>query len=90
MVGTFGKDKFEVWVTFSFAVLNEHRICFYEATSRYVDNTLVEKYIEDNYPIKYDGGSRRAMTNATNFHNVFSVCKRRNKHRKSKSTDKFA
>lgn len=60
-------------VSFIFNILNGKRICFYDVISRYSDSIMVEEWIEENYPIKYDQGSRRAMTNAQNFHLVQSV-----------------
>ena len=45
----------------------------YEATSRYVDHTLVKNYIKENYPVKYDNNTRLAMTDAMNFHLVVEV-----------------
>lgn len=68
-IGYIGKGKSRpVCVSFSFALLDGKRVCFYDATSRYVDHTMVEEFIE-RYPVKWDG-TRRAMTDAMNFHLV--------------------
>lgn len=63
-----------VTVCFFFAKIFGKRICFYEATSRYVDHTMIEEWIEKNYPIAWNGTSR-AMTNAMNFHHAIHHCK---------------
>ena len=73
-VGSIGNDESKpVWVNFRFAEINGKRICMYEATSRYVDHTLVKNYIKENYPVKYDNNTRLAMTDAMNFHLVVEV-----------------
>lgn len=67
-IGYIDKKKTKpVVVSYAFAIVNGQRICFYEAVSRYVDHTMVEKHIEKNYPVRYDNGHRRAMSDAMNF-----------------------
>jgi hypothetical protein len=56
-----------VYVSLSFAKIGGKYICFYYGCSRGIDHEMIEKFIE-RYPVKWDGGTRRAMTNATNFH----------------------
>ena len=73
IVGNIGKGK-PVNVAFNFAKIRGKRICFYEAISRYVDHDMVEKWIEKNYPVKWDNGNRRAMTDAMNFHHAIDAC----------------
>ena len=60
-------------VCFTFNFIKEKRVCFYQAISRYVDHNMVENFIKKNYPVKYDNGSRVAMTNADNFHHVINA-----------------
>lgn len=72
-IGTVGKNK-QVWVSFMFVFINNHRVCFYETTSRYNDTEMVENWIKTNYPVKWDSDSRIAMTNADNFHHVLNHC----------------
>jgi hypothetical protein len=72
-------EKMPIWIAYSFAIIDGYRVCFYEATSRFVDHDLVEKHIE-KYDPKYDNGKRRAMTNATNFHHVASAIVERKKN----------
>ena len=74
MIGHIGKNK-PVFVSFSFAKIHGKIICFYEVTSRYADHTMVEEWIEKNYPVKWDNNTRRAMTDAMNFHLAIDCCK---------------
>lgn len=61
-------------VSFTFAKIFGKRICFYDVISRFSDSQMVENYLETNYPVKYDNGTRRAMTNSMNFHNARIAC----------------
>lgn len=70
-----GDKDLSIYVQFFFAKLNGHRVCFYEATSRYVDHTLVKEHITKNFPVKYDNGTRSAMTDAQNFHHAVNFCR---------------
>ena len=73
-IGHINKKKTKpVFVSFFFVEINGKRVCFYECTSRFVDHTMVENYILERYPVKYDGGTRRAMTDAMNFHNCVNA-----------------
>jgi len=63
-----------VTVCFSFCQINGKYVCFYYATSRGVDWDMVDKYIEKWYPVKYDKETRRAMTDAQNFHHCLGFC----------------
>lgn len=71
---TSNRKKLPVVVYFSCATINDKRICFYEAISRGVDWTMIEKFLLKNFPIKYDKGTRSAMETAGNFHNVYHFC----------------
>jgi hypothetical protein len=57
-----------VHVCFLFSYLYGYRICMYNATSRFVDHTMVEEYIKTNWPVKWDNGNRIAMCDANNMH----------------------
>jgi hypothetical protein len=75
-IGYIGKTKKRaVCVQFNFAMIHGKRVCFYNATSRFVDHDMVEEYIQENWPVKYDNGSRKAMCDADGFHNCIEVCK---------------
>jgi len=65
-----------VYVSFSFAKIEGKQICFYTSDSMVTDHQMVEDFIVTNFPVKYDSGSRRAMTNATNFHHCVGFCKK--------------
>ena len=72
-IGTLGRNK-PVCVVFTFAKIYGKRICFYEVTSRYADYKMVEDYLEKNYPVRWDNNTRRAMTDAMNFHLTIDAC----------------
>jgi len=71
-IGKIGRGK-PVFVSFSFYAIGGKYICFYNATSRFVDWTMVEDYIKKFAP-KYDNGHRTAMTDANNFHHCLHFC----------------
>lgn len=75
VVGNLGSKNKPVCVSFNFVKIYGKRICFYYVTSRFSDSEMVEKYLENNYPVKWDNDSRRAMTDAMNFHNAVDACK---------------
>lgn len=70
-----GDEDKPVCVSFGYNIIYGELVCFYNATSRYVDHTMVEEWIQDKWPKKY-GGNRRAMTDANNFHNCWQECHR--------------
>jgi hypothetical protein len=80
--GGFGKTigyigvgkKRPVTVHFSWYAIGDKYVCFYNPTSRFVDWTMVEKWITKHFPVKYDKGTRSAMTDANNFHNCYHFC----------------
>jgi len=75
-IGCIGGDiEKPVCVSFTFAKIYGKIICFYDVTSRYSDSVMVENWIEENYPVKWDNGSRKAMTDAINFHHAINCCK---------------
>lgn len=70
-----GGEKYPVNVSFSYARIGDSLVTFYSCDSRCCDWTMIENYLTENYPIKYDNGTRRAMVNSNNFHNCYSFCK---------------
>jgi len=68
-----GDATMPVTVSFTFGYIDGYRFCYYDATSRYVDRALVEEYIQSTYPRTYDNGTRIAMTDAMNFHHIYSA-----------------
>ena len=73
-IGEIGRGK-PVCLSFSFAKIYGKKICFYDVTSRYSDSKMVENFLVETHPVKWDNGTRRAMTNAMNFHHVISAAK---------------
>ena len=69
-----GRKHQPVNVSFSFARIHGQRVCFYYCCSRFSDSVMVENFLEKHYPVKYDGGTRRAMTDAANFHHAIHWC----------------
>ena len=75
-IGCIGEDiKKPVCVSFMFAKLYGKWVCFYYTSSRYNDSEMVDNWIIERYPIKWDNGTRSAMTNAMNFHHAVDCCK---------------
>ena len=65
-VGVIGKHQKDrvVWVAFTYALIEGQLVGFYEATSRYVDHDMVEKFVKKSHP------KAKTVTDATNFHLV--------------------
>jgi hypothetical protein len=72
-----GKETLPVVVTFMFAKWNGVQVCFYESDSRGCDWTMIEEFIENHFPVRYDNGTRTAMTNSDNFHHAIHFCQER-------------
>jgi len=71
IIGHINDDKeMPVCLCFSFNIIEGCRVCFYESTSRFSDRTMIEEWLKENYPVKWDRGTRTAMTNAMNFHHA--------------------
>jgi hypothetical protein len=66
--------NYPVIVSFTYARIGDTLVAFYDCNSRCCDWTMIEDYITKNYPVKYDNGSRRAMTNSSNFHHCYHFC----------------
>lgn len=69
-----GTKKMPVSIHVNCSTIGNKRVLFYEPTSVVVDYNMIENFLEKNFPIKYDNGTRRAMTNASNFHNCYHFC----------------
>ncbi len=67
-----------VCLTFHFAKIYGSRICFYDVVSRYNDTEMVRAWLEKNYPVTWDNGTRIAITNAMNFGSAIKRCKYEN------------
>lgn len=79
-VGYIGKQEKRraVCVSFHFAKVYGQRVCFFEATSRYVDHTMVREFINKHFPSKdnavYNGVNRICF--ASSFYHVLSNIKK--------------
>lgn len=61
-------DK-SVYVSFRFAIINGKKVCFYNATSRFVDHEMINKWLITRFQLTHDGYTRWNHSDATNFHN---------------------
>lgn len=61
--------KMPVTVSFSFAIINGKKICFYEATSRVVNHKMIEDWLIERFQLTHDNYCRWNHTDAMNFHN---------------------
>lgn len=73
LVGTFGKDKYEVYCDFAFFVVKGKRVCFYYPTSQYISWPLIEEFLEP-YFLRIDG--IRNKCDANNFHRCLDYLQR--------------
>lgn len=64
-----------ITVSFSFNFIYGQRVCFYYTSGRYNDSVMVEEFLKEKYPVKWDSGTRIAYTNAANFHHAVNHCK---------------
>jgi hypothetical protein len=71
--------KMPVHVSFSFAIINGKKICFYDCTSRMADHTMVEDWLISRFQLTNDGYERWNHTNSSNFHNCVSALDRLDK-----------
>jgi hypothetical protein len=60
--------RHDIAVQFWWAKLDGHRVLFYEPTSQVVDHRTIDAWLKTNCNPQWDGGSRRAHCDATNFH----------------------
>lgn len=77
-------QRLPVYVDLRFAQIDGIYVCFYYGCSRVVDWDMIEKFI-NRYPCKYDGGTRRAVCDANNFHQFLGAIdelKKNKKHEK--------
>lgn len=68
-----------VSVQFSFVMIDGIRLCFYNASSRYVDWNMVEEYIKLIW--KTRNKTEPTMVDASNFHNAVGAIRRINEAR---------
>lgn len=61
-----------VSVQINFAVIMGSLVCFYYGTSKIVDWTMIENYIDEIVTLKYDNNSRKSRCDSNNFHQCLS------------------
>jgi hypothetical protein len=67
-----GKIKSEtlpVYINFSFAIINGHKICFYTSNSLLVHHGYIESFLTTYFQRTHDDYSRWNHTDSANFHN---------------------
>jgi len=62
-------ERLPVAVSFSFAIINGKKVCFYYCCSRATDSEMVEKFLISRFQLTHDGYSRWNHVDAGNFHN---------------------
>ncbi len=62
-------EEYPVCVSFSFALINGKKVCFYHSTSRMVDHEMIEDWLMGRFQLTHDKYTRRNHVDATNFHN---------------------
>lgn len=65
-------NELPVHVSFSFAIIEGKKVCFYDCTSRMADHTMVEKWLISQFQLTHDGYTRWNHTNSSNFHNCIN------------------
>lgn len=63
------KEKLPVCISFSFAKLNGHKICFYTSDSLVSHHGFIEAFLLTYFQRTHDGYTRWNHVDATNFHN---------------------
>ena len=71
--------KRPIYVEFSFAYINGHKIAFYNGCSELVDYKMVENYMTKNFQLTHDNYCRWNHVNAANFHNCVNSLDRMDK-----------
>lgn len=62
--------KFPVCIALSVIKINGYPVLIVDATSRVVDYTMIEEWLESKWPALFPKGSCNLKTNADNFHHV--------------------
>ncbi|MNR71784.1 hypothetical protein D3C71_24620 [compost metagenome] len=78
-MATIGKlADMPVCITVNVAYLDGQLVLFYEPCSQVVDHRMVDAWLEKHVPRKWDKGTRRAKTDANNFHMCLHAVKELN------------
>lgn len=69
---TIGKvQKKPVTVSFSFAIINGKKVCFYYCMSRMVDHTMIKDWLISRFQLTHDNYTRWNHSDATNFNPAY-------------------
>jgi hypothetical protein len=60
--------KRPICLSFTFYRIGGKYVAFWEITSQLADYRMAEKWLAEHFTGRYDGGARRAETDASNFH----------------------
>lgn len=71
VVGTL--ENRPVNVQFVFGTVNGMPIAYWDCISEVVDHAMIRKWFDENYSPTWDGGTRRAFTNAANIHHAIQA-----------------
>lgn len=66
------KQILPVVVEFMFVLINGHKVCFYNTTSRLAHSGYVEAFLITNFQRTHDGYTRWNQVDANNFHNCIN------------------
>ena len=64
-------QKKPVTLSFSFAIINDKKVCFYYCTSRMVDHTMINDWLISRFQLTHDGYTRWNHSDATNFNPAY-------------------
>lgn len=67
-----GKNKLPVCVSFNFAEINGHKICFYYTCSRANESEMVRKWLIERFQLTHDNYTRWNHVDSNNFHNCLN------------------
>lgn len=70
-IGKVGKNS--VVVEFRFVRLNGQLVCLYHGTSRVVDMTMIQEWLEKTFKPRWDKGTRFAHCDSLNFHHAIDA-----------------
>lgn len=67
-----------IHVSFAFARINGQQICFYNPSGLHDDFILVQTYLMENYPVKWNNKTELAMGNPSYFQHVITAIREAN------------
>lgn len=76
-------DNRPVCMEFQWARINGFVVCFWNMCSQVTDSVMAEKWLDEHFTGKWDKGTRRAHTDACNFHHCIDAIEELDKARNS-------